>query len=156
MSLTYTIYTLMSRREYALALTTTVSLLTDHLERLLMDCTMMHLVVPPSPTLSPYVPGLIYDGCFKDSKSRVMSRFISAHYNGLTNEGCLDACAGEGYEYAGTQNSLECFCGDHSPKLDAKTSDSDCSSACKGRESEMCGGPWRISVYHAKPETLTR
>jgi hypothetical protein len=73
----------------------------------------------------------------------------------LTPEACISRCNQDGYEYAGLQNGMECWCdnsydsaGEYTPTADETTSGSDgCSAPCVGDDTRTCGGGWRNSVY---------
>ena len=58
-----------------------------------------------------------------------------------------------GYRYAGLEYRYECFCGDFYYDKYGKVSDHECNETCPGNSSQICGGPWKLSVYDAG-ETL--
>ena len=62
----------------------------------------------------------------------------------LTNAKCQTACRAGGFNYAGTEYSQECFCG---KTLGGSPAASGCNMACQGDDSEICGGPDRITVW---------
>ncbi|KAK8153638.1 WSC domain-containing protein [Phyllosticta citrichinensis] len=64
---------------------------------------------------------------------------------------CASACRAAGYQFAGTQYSSECWCGNTLPATN--TSLSDCSMTCSGDSAQKCGAGYRISV--AKDTTWT-
>jgi len=51
-----------------------------------------------------------------------------------------------GFEYAGAQFSFQCFCSNDYNKY-GRTKESDCNKQCDGNEAQICGGPWRNSIY---------
>lgn len=51
-----------------------------------------------------------------------------------------------GYQYAGTQYSSECWCGNSYGLYGVKPTN-ECNMPCAGNEGEMCGGANRNSVY---------
>ncbi|KAK8167604.1 WSC domain-containing protein [Phyllosticta citribraziliensis] len=57
---------------------------------------------------------------------------------------CASACRAAGFQFAGTQYSSECWCGNTLPATN--TSLSDCSMTCSGDSSQKCGAGYRISV----------
>ncbi len=66
--------------------------------------------------------------------------------NGKTN--CIQACFSVGYQYAGTRNAMECWCGD---SYDSNGVDANgCNMLCTGNAAEICGGPEHSSVYDIK------
>jgi len=50
----------------------------------------------------------------------------------------------QGYRYAGTQQSVYCFCGN---KYDTYGAANTCNTNCKGNPNQICGGSWANSVY---------
>lgn len=57
----------------------------------------------------------------------------------------LTLSAGNGYKYAGIEYYGECFCGQ--TINGAELPNSDCTYACSGNQSEICGGYQKLSVY---------
>lgn len=53
-------------------------------------------------------------------------------------------CAG--FQYFGLQYASQCFCGNEYDS-GGQADEADCSSACSGDATIMCGGSWRNSVY---------
>ncbi|KAL2132695.1 hypothetical protein VTI74DRAFT_3475 [Chaetomium olivicolor] len=95
---------------------------------------------PPTPPAAP--AGAPYLGCFVDAAERVLPyRIISE--DDMTAANCAANC--EGYAYFGTQWSRECYYGNTAPTEAAPKSD--CSMACSGDATEMCGAGMRLSVY---------
>lgn len=68
----------------------------------------------------------------------------------LTTEKCLAACKKQGYPFAGTEYSGECWCGNVLGNQTYSVPDSDCNMPCKGDNTQTCGGPSRLSLYVAK------
>ncbi|XP_071146547.1 uncharacterized protein [Mytilus edulis] len=86
-----------------------------------------------------------YLGCYKDDWQRMLDE---RHANSLmTLEMCKTICYNR--RYLGLQNIYECFCGDSMGGSDmyTKVTDTECNHACGGNSSQICGGPWRNSVY---------
>ncbi|CAM9959471.1 unnamed protein product [Pylaiella littoralis] len=98
--------------------------------------------------ISAYVIGdaTAYQGCYRDALPRAMDSEGPVKPGGMTNEVCIAYCADQGYGYAGTQYSSECFCGD---SFDAHGSieETECSYPCQADSTESCGGKWALSVY---------
>eukprot|EP00904_Undaria_pinnatifida_P008999 jgi/Undpi1/5229/HiC_scaffold_2.g00511.m1 len=89
-----------------------------------------------------------YIGCYGDATASAMDgEEIYAESSAMTNELCIAYCAEKGHAYAGTTNSEECWCGDAGYDIDGKISDSLCSNACTGDETQACGGHSALSVY---------
>ncbi|KZV88119.1 WSC-domain-containing protein [Exidia glandulosa HHB12029] len=97
-----------------------------------------------TPTISP-VDGWTILGCSGDDPAaRVMT---GARYTpgGMTPQLCTQLCSDNGFEYAGLEWALECYC-DHNfdtSKLTARK----CDKPCEGDPSLLCGGDNRLAVY---------
>ena len=91
-----------------------------------------------------------YIGCFIDSSERDLTYFVGElSVNGQIN--CIQACQSEGYQFAGTQSSQECWCGNSYGKYGADPNG--CTMPCANNPMEMCGNGWRNSVYKTLPAT---
>ncbi|CAM9620839.1 unnamed protein product, partial [Ectocarpus sp. 6 AP-2014] len=85
-----------------------------------------------------------YLGCFSDpADSRIFELVASS--DDMTVEVCLGHCST--YEYYGTQYSAECWCGDETAGYDANGASDECVMPCAGDVTEICGGPYSMSVY---------
>jgi hypothetical protein len=87
-----------------------------------------------------------YLGCYIDliESNRALPYFAGhLDINGKTN--CVQACFSIGYQYAGTQNATECWCGSSYPTHDVDPNG--CNMPCRGNAAEICGGPRHSSVY---------
>ncbi|KXJ16333.1 uncharacterized protein LOC110236030 [Exaiptasia diaphana] len=86
-----------------------------------------------------------YVGCYADqSPNRDLP--IPLSVRNLTPTNCRLACKDAGHAYAGLQYGYLCRCGDNYgkyPRLD----ESQCSTACKGDKTQICGGFFRSSIY---------
>jgi hypothetical protein len=92
------------------------------------------------PTVDPYL------GCYIEpiDINRNLPYFAGhLDVNGKTN--CIQACFNNGYQYAGTQNATECWCGNSYGSHGVDTNG--CKMPCAGNTAEICGGPGRNSVY---------
>ncbi len=58
---------------------------------------------------------------------------------------CMQLCTEAGYKYAGTQFSMECFCGNSYGSYGVDLNG--CNMPCAGNAGETCGGGSRNSVY---------
>ncbi|KAI1352516.1 heme peroxidase [Xylaria sp. FL0043] len=67
----------------------------------------------------------------------------------------LDACATfcEGWTYFGTEYGSECYCGNDFGEGSVAASSSQCSMACSGDATQLCGAGDRLSVYELTPTT---
>ena len=93
--------------------------------------------------------GWAYYGCYVDGlNGRILQNQQPDNTAGNTNEACVATCAAAGYTIAGTEYSVQCFCGNaifNGGALAAQQTD--CNDACSGNSKEMCGGGSRMSLY---------
>ena len=67
---------------------------------------------------------------------------------------CLSVCREKGFEYAGLQWQIECYCG-YKPKLGFEWAWIDkCNIKCAGNSFQICGGFNAISIYSTPPVVL--
>jgi len=87
----------------------------------------------------------ILDGtCFEDNANRILKTHIGDFHVENSKEVCIAAC--EGYQYAGTQYTFQCFCGDDEPDP-ALERPGECNYICPGNANETCGDTWRMNIY---------
>ncbi|KAG9032682.1 hypothetical protein FRB95_001110 [Tulasnella sp. JGI-2019a] len=88
-----------------------------------------------------------YLGCYSDAASPRTLTGSTTTESTMTNPSCVATCRSQGYTYAGTEYSNECFCGN---SLSGGTimTDGSCNGPCAGDSSTLCGGTYRLSVYH--------
>lgn len=81
-----------------------------------------------------------YVGCFKEyNPGRQLGQLAYADVKrNNTNDMCTSTCQGQGYIFAGTQYSQECWCGNAIPLL--KADEGNCNFGCTGNGSQTCGG----------------
>lgn len=65
-----------------------------------------------------------------------------------TIESCTSACYNAGYTLAGTEYSVECWCGTSVQAGGAPASVSECNMVCPGNSTQYCGGPNRLNLYN--------
>ncbi|EJD47486.1 WSC-domain-containing protein [Auricularia subglabra TFB-10046 SS5] len=87
-------------------------------------------------------------GCFVDPL-RPRALRGSGMWSGLplTPTVCIDHCATLNFSYAGTEYGGECYCGNELTEGTVAAPDSDCTKACEGDQSAICGGPGRLNLY---------
>jgi hypothetical protein len=73
--------------------------------------------------------------------------------DGLTIESCLAFCASKGFPYAGTEYSVQCFCGSSLAAGTEKVADSVCNMPCSGDATQPCGAGSRLSLFHSSSLT---
>ena len=71
-------------------------------------------------------------------------------YDDNTNDDCAAKCAADGYPYSGTQDRHLCYCNMYTPWPEFSIDDAACGTTCKGDESEMCGGLWKMSISYTQ------
>ena len=104
----------------------------------------------PSNTTAPELKrGWYPEGCYTDS---VGGRTLSVGMGvagAMTNAKCRDACRAAGYVLAGTEYAGECFCDNQLRNKGGPAPDgeSKCNMACNGNQTEMCGGPDRLTLF---------
>jgi hypothetical protein len=84
-----------------------------------------------------------YVGCYTDSPTRALPKVLA--WSNATVESCTAAAKSQSFAYAGLQYGGECWAG-NAPGA-TKVADSECAMPCTANSSEICGGPWRNSVY---------
>ncbi|XP_033317275.1 xylosyltransferase oxt [Bombus bifarius] len=103
-------------------------------------------------SLCPHSPGFIDKpvslGCFKDDKTlRILSGYYHVFKGNNSPERCAFLCLQSGYLYAGTEYSVECFCGMENPSQLKRLPDSSCNMKCSGNPKYSCGGYLTINVF---------
>ncbi|KYQ54323.1 Xylosyltransferase oxt [Trachymyrmex zeteki] len=103
-------------------------------------------------SLCPHSPGFtgmpINLGCFKDDKTlRALSGYYHVFKGNNTPERCAYMCLQSGFPYAGTEYSVECFCGMEEPLQTKRLPDSSCNMKCSGNPKQTCGGYLTINIY---------
>ncbi|XP_035696152.1 uncharacterized protein LOC118429674 [Branchiostoma floridae] len=90
-----------------------------------------------------------YHGCFYDRPNRKFPNSPILGHQAMTKLLCWNHCKNQGYPYAATEYSSQCFCGTQQnfDNLGPQLPDSQCNRPCTGDPNEMCGGTWRMSVY---------
>ncbi|XP_015432599.1 PREDICTED: xylosyltransferase oxt [Dufourea novaeangliae] len=103
-------------------------------------------------SLCPHSPGFVDKpislGCFKDAKTlRLLSSYYHVFKGNNSPERCAFLCLQSGYPYAGTEYSVECFCGMEEPSHLNRLPDSSCNMKCPGNPKYSCGGYLTINVF---------
>ncbi|KXX74964.1 putative fungistatic metabolite [Madurella mycetomatis] len=89
-----------------------------------------------------------YEGCYTDVPGRTLTGASYADGEAMTNEACMAFCASRGFQYAGTEYSVECFCGNSLSAGSEQVDDAVCSMACSGDATQPCGAGGRLSLFH--------
>lgn len=87
-------------------------------------------------------------GCYQDDKTqRMLTGFYTVLKSNNSPEQCALTCLQYGYPYAGTEYSVECFCGVEEPSQTKRLSDSSCNMKCSGDPRQSCGGYLAINIF---------
>ncbi|KAH3847386.1 hypothetical protein DPMN_089707 [Dreissena polymorpha] len=89
------------------------------------------------------VKGIVYLGCYKDSRDKRVLSIKLPDSDKNTPEECARRCSQ--YRYAGVEFKRLCFCGDVLTQTNQL--ETECREKCSGNRSEICGDSWWISVY---------
>ncbi|KAJ4297155.1 hypothetical protein N0V88_004073 [Collariella sp. IMI 366227] len=105
--------------------------------------TLAQLTVPET------LPGAwTYEGCYVDVPGRTLGGAGYADGEEMTIESCLAFCASKGFAYAGTEYSVECFCGSSIAAAATELTDADCNMPCSGDATQPCGAGSKLSLFH--------
>ncbi|RFU81977.1 glycoside hydrolase, family 71 [Trichoderma arundinaceum] len=102
---------------------------------------------PPPPTSSGGSQGGNQGSCYFDSTdARALPNQASVS-GGVTIEGCKAACSAQGFELAGVEYGVECWCGNSISNGQTTANPTDCNMPCAGNSAEICGSGNRINIY---------
>jgi hypothetical protein len=92
-----------------------------------------------------------YLGCFREQGILFVASTRGRDMGGsmaidpaMTSMRCVAICRSQGFAFAGTQYSTQCFCANQYGRSGPADN---CKMACGGNPAEMCGGAWANSVY---------
>ena len=94
-----------------------------------------------------FVSLYLYLGCYIDDAGGARDLPYLAGIGSILNgqRSCIHLCLIAGYQFAGTQHSTECWCGNSYGRYGVDING--CNMPCEGNAVETCGGPNRNSVY---------
>ncbi|KAJ8514555.1 hypothetical protein ONZ45_g7912 [Pleurotus djamor] len=93
-------------------------------------------------------PGWTSQGCFTDAPgSRTLQGRFTIQPETMSVETCTSFCFGQGFNIAGVEFGIECYCDRALQRPGAPTDASECNMPCSGNEEETCGAPDRINIY---------
>ncbi|THW96498.1 WSC-domain-containing protein [Aureobasidium pullulans] len=99
--------------------------------------------------------GYSYVGCWNETTgiegtagARALSGGKMESVDTATVEACLEYCGASNYQYAGLEYAQECWCSNYISSLSTQLEESNCSLACKGNDTELCGGYLTITLYN--------
>ncbi|THH11527.1 hypothetical protein EW145_g572 [Phellinidium pouzarii] len=100
------------------------------------------------------------EGCVTDNPAaRTLSGPSFTNTTGMTVENCITFCSGSStgansipaqstsFIFAGVEFGQECYCDNFIENGGTNASATDCSMACTGNSSELCGGPNRLNLF---------
>ncbi|KIM19520.1 glyoxal oxidase, partial [Serendipita vermifera MAFF 305830] len=85
-------------------------------------------------------------GCWSDTPAARSLTFVGNTGGANTPQKCMDVCYAAGYNYAGVEYSVECYCGTTVSNGGTLKTDG-CSMLCQGDKLAYCGGPDRLNMY---------
>ncbi|KAF2211398.1 hypothetical protein CERZMDRAFT_85559 [Cercospora zeae-maydis SCOH1-5] len=109
-----------------------------------------------SATPLPSADGYAYAGCWNETIDVAGSGGVRAlsevgnftANNSMTIGSCLKFCQSANAQYAGLEYGRECYCSPYLSTFSDRLDDSNCSFACNGNSSEICGGRLAITLYN--------
>ncbi|MCJ1386208.1 hypothetical protein MMC17_009334 [Xylographa soralifera] len=114
----------------------------------------------PSATVVPSTALYTYAGCYNETTGDDAAGNVRALAGGnmtatssMTVSYCLSYCGGSAF--AGIEYGRECWCAPYINANSQKLPDSDCTDACEGDGTEICGGALRLTVYQHKNATTS-
>ncbi|PPQ73853.1 hypothetical protein CVT24_012243 [Panaeolus cyanescens] len=99
-----------------------------------------------SATIKDPVGAWEFQGCYEDN---IVNRVLPDRYRVPflnSAEGCTTLCHDKGYEYAGLEYAIECWCG-HEPAYLTLRPSSECNLPCIADPTELCGAANRMVLY---------
>ncbi|KAK3341705.1 glyoxal oxidase-like protein [Lasiosphaeria hispida] len=94
------------------------------------------------------LPGTWEDqGCWTDVAGRAIGAASYADPVAMTNQACLAFCETRGFLYAGTEYSVECFCGSSVAAAAIKVDSTQCNMACSGDTTQPCGAGGKLNLF---------
>lgn len=109
----------------------------------------------PDHAITTVVSGWYPVGCFKDTVNpRTLRGMGVLSQANMTASICAKHCADHGFEYAGTEYSKECHCGNELYGS-AKLTDGLCNMTCSGDKGAKCGGSSALTVYRKSTQSAS-
>ncbi|KAI4099122.1 MAG: hypothetical protein L6R37_006115 [Teloschistes peruensis] len=98
-------------------------------------------VAPPDPKPTSYAS----EGCYTEPSNGRALTGKTIFDDSLTIEKCAMLCAD--FNYFGVEYYRECYCGNDLQTGSVPAPSTDCKYPCKGDNSEICGGDYRLNLY---------
>ncbi|KAF8185700.1 WSC domain-containing protein [Pholiota molesta] len=106
--------------------------------------------VGPIPTNKATVGTWAFEGCITDAvgnNTRSLTIRLPISVAEVTIESCTAGCQSNGFSIAGLEFGQECWCGNSLLVPNVTAPLTDCSQACVADHTELCGAPFRLSLY---------
>ncbi|KAK4097460.1 WSC-domain-containing protein [Parathielavia hyrcaniae] len=96
-----------------------------------------------------------YYGCYTEVPARALTGSSTIDYTTMTIGDCETYCTGLSFSLWGLEYGGECYCGDSLAQGSFPAFSTDCTMACAGDATEVCGGPNRLSLYGVSVDAPT-
>ncbi|KAK2050561.1 WSC-domain-containing protein [Colletotrichum somersetense] len=91
-------------------------------------------------------------GCYTDDTDHgrtIAERQDQVASDTMTPSTCLQACADDGYPFAGLEYGGECYCGVVMGNYTKPAAKDECNTPCNGDNTKTCGGAARVEIFVA-------
>ncbi|EFQ28557.1 WSC domain-containing protein [Colletotrichum graminicola] len=91
-------------------------------------------------------------GCYTDDTDHgrtIAERQDQVAFDTMTPSSCLQACADDGYPFAGLEYGGECYCGVVMGNYTKPAAKEECNTLCNGDKTKTCGGAARVEIFVA-------
>ncbi|KAK8850320.1 hypothetical protein IAR55_004237 [Kwoniella newhampshirensis] len=96
-----------------------------------------------------------WQGCYQDLNGHLALTNNSWTSNTMTPLECINGCSELGYTYAGVEAGKTCYCGSQVASSTTRLPTSQCSVACVGNSTAVCGGSAALDLYTMAAATRT-
>jgi hypothetical protein len=100
------------------------------------------------PVVNPGIDGYFSLGCYQEPTDGTRALANQLVVAPQTVDDCLNACAGM-YAYVGLEYGGECWCDTKLSRLAVSVAAAQCTMACNGNNTELCGGPSLLNLYRS-------
>jgi hypothetical protein len=102
-------------------------------------------VPTPAPTPPPHCAEVSKSKCYVDGPGgRILGNVVVVSAD-MTREQCMRSCYSRQMRLAGVEDGGQCMCGD---SVKTAVPSTNCTVACPGNSSELCGGWMAINILH--------
>ncbi|XP_072013562.1 uncharacterized protein [Amphiura filiformis] len=112
-----------------------------------MDCLLFFVGLFVTTLEATFIENHRYLGCYIDTANRAIPDHVWREQVTITK--CISHCKFHESRFAAMQNGQTCWCGSDGVSYDVygQSPESDCYMPCTGDASQICGGPYRNSVF---------